>query len=150
LSGYLLDTSILSVLVPGRKPASEELVNWLTKQGEVDALSIPSIAIAEVEKGICKLRRAGGSERADRLSRWLDDLVAAFGDRILGVDATVARIAGAMEDAAIAKGKSPGLADVLIGATAKRYALTVLTANEKHFKSLEIAWLNPLVGLPGL
>lgn len=148
MSGFLLDTSILSAFSPEKKIVSEDLANWMAQQGEAGTLFIPSIAIAEIEKGIRKLLRAGGSARADRLDQWLDQLVAQFGDRILAIDTAVARIAGAMEDAATAKGRSPGLADVLIAAIAKTHGLTLLTANGKHFEPLDIEHFNPLVTLP--
>ena len=64
--GYLLDTSVVSVLAPGREtfvPAA--LREWL--QAHHQALFLPSIAIAEMAQGIGKLRRAGSAERADRL-----------------------------------------------------------------------------------
>lgn len=48
-----------------------------------------------------------------------------------------------MEDAAIARGRSPGLADILIAATAQVRGLTVLTANVRHFEVLETPYLNP-------
>jgi predicted nucleic acid-binding protein len=143
-----LDTSVLSAFAPGKTVGSEALLNWIVQQSAAQMLFVPFIAVAEIEKGICKLRRAGGTARATRLSQWLNGLIENFGDQILGVDALVAREAGAIEDAAVAKGRNPGLADVLIAATAKAHALTVLTANEKHFKRLNVPCLNPFVDLP--
>ena len=148
MTGFLLDTSILSALAPERKAGSEELAKWMVRQDEAENLYLPSIAIAEIEKGISKLRRAGATARADRFDQWQDELVATFGNRILAVDVAVARTAGVMEDAAIARGRNPGLADVLIAATAKTHALTLLTANEKHFEQFELDYLNPLRQLP--
>lgn len=48
-----------------------------------------------------------------------------------------------MEDAAIARGRSPGLPDILIAATALEHDLTILTANTRHFDVLKVANLNP-------
>jgi predicted nucleic acid-binding protein len=100
--GYLLDTSVLSVLTPGREAfVPAHLPPWL--QAQHDKLFIPCITIAELAQGIGKLRRAGGKERADRLDSWLDGLLSAYSERILPLDAQSARVAGHISDAAMAK-----------------------------------------------
>lgn len=149
MTGFLLDTSVLSAFAPERKATSPEISDWMTAQGEARTLYLSSITVAEVEKGICKLRRFGGIARADRLATWLDSLLSNFGDRLLAVDASVARIAGAIEDTAVARGRHPGLADVLIAATAQAHGLLLLTANGRHFEPLDIAHINPFESLPG-
>lgn len=101
LKGYLLDTSVVSLLAPGREAfVPSPLAKWL--QTHYTRLYLPSIAVAELAQGIGKLRRAGGMERADRLDRWLDGLLSTYADRILPLDAQAARLAGVMSDAAIA------------------------------------------------
>ncbi len=145
--GYLLDTSVLSALAPGREafvPAA--LAEWL--QAHHEALFLPSVAIAEMAQGIGKLRRAGGVERADRLDRWLDGLLAAHGERILPSDARTARLAGQISDAAMASGCHPGFTDVAIAALAQHGGLLLLTCNLKHFQPLGVACVDPLVALP--
>jgi len=146
-NGYLLDTSVVSVLAPGREAyVPTPLGEWL--QAHHQALYLPCIAIAEMAQGIGKLRRAGGTERADRLERWLDGLLARYADRILLLDAQAARLAGQMSDAAIAKGCHPGFADVAIAALAQHAGLLLLTCNLKHFQPLGVACADPLVALP--
>ncbi|MBU1361968.1 MAG: PIN domain-containing protein [Gammaproteobacteria bacterium] len=145
--GYLLDTSVISILAPGREPRwPVGMSNWL--QARSDLLFLPGVAIAELTQGICKLRRAGGVERAARLAVWLDGLVEGYGDRILPIDAAVARLAGGMSEAAMAKGRHPGFADVAIAATARHAGLLLLTCNLRHFEPLEVACADPTVGLP--
>jgi predicted nucleic acid-binding protein len=145
--GYLLDTSVLSLLAPGRTvlPATP-LSDWL--QAHHQALFLPAIAIAEIAQGIGKLRRAGGAERADRLDRWLDGLLASYTDRILPLDAQAARLAGQLSDAAQAQGCHPGFADVAIAALAQNAGLLLLTCNLKHFQPLGVACADPLITLP--
>lgn len=147
INGYLLDTSVVSVLAPGRESfAPSPLGEWL--QAHHKELFLPSIAVAEMAQGIGKLRRAGGTERADRLDRWLDGLLAAYADRILPLDAKAARLAGQMSDAAIAQGRHPGFADVAIAALAHNAGLLLLTCNLKHFQPLGVACADPLIALP--
>ena len=145
--GYLLDTSVVSVLAPGREAfVPTPFGQWL--QAHHQALFLPSVSIAEMAQGIGKLRRAGGAERADRLDRWLDGLLTAYGDRILPLDAQAARLAGEMSDAAQAQGRHPGFADVAIAAIAQHAGLLLLTRNLKHFQPLGVACADPLATLP--
>jgi hypothetical protein len=145
--GYLLDTSVVSALAPGRGASvPSALVGWL--QAHHEALFLPSIAIAEMAQGVGKLRRAGGAERADRLDRWLDGLLAAYGERILPLDAHVARLAGQISDAAMARGCHPGFADVAIAALAQHGGLLLLTCNLRHFQPLGVGCVDPWVALP--
>ncbi len=145
-SGYLLDTSVLSLLAPG-KPANDSLAEWVRRHGDV--LYFSAVTIAEIEQGVCKLRRAGGGERADRLGQWLETLIENGGERILPFDARTARIAGGLSDRALAVGRHPGFADVAIAATAVTHDLVLMTGNGKHFEPLGIAFSDPAEGLPG-
>lgn len=145
--GYLLDTSVISALAPGRdREVPADLAAWL--QAHHAALYLPCVAIAELAQGIAKLRRAGGTERADRLDAWLDGLLAAYGQRILPLDGPAARLAGQLSDAAMAQGRHPGFADVAIAALAQHVGLLLLTCNLKHFQPLGVPCLDPLAGLP--
>jgi len=145
--GYLLDTSVLSRLAPGRPASDETLAGWIREHN--DALYISAVTVAEIEQGICKLRRAGAADRADALARWLDLLIANGGERILPFDARTGRIAGGLSDRAIAAGRHPGFADVAIAATAVAHDLLLLTGNGKHFAPLGLAFRDPAEGLPG-
>jgi predicted nucleic acid-binding protein len=145
--GYLLDTSVVSLLAPARASGgAARLSEWLHAHHQ--DLFLPCIAIAEVSQGIDKLRRAGGTERADRLDRWLDDLLAGYAHRVLPLDARVARLAGKISDAAMAQGRHPGFADVAIAALAQHAGLLLLTCNLKHFEPLGVACMDPMVELP--
>ena len=145
-STYLLDTSVVSLLAPDKPPQAKDFANWLREHES--ALYVSAITVAEIEQGVRKLYRAGGVERAERLSAWLDGLLQSFDDRILCVDSLVARLAGAMSDAPVASGRHPGLADVLIAATASAHKSLLLTRNARHFTALGIDFVDPLEKLP--
>ena len=144
LVGYLLDTSVISELTPGRQNHPIQAVTeWFSTH---DArLYLPTIAVAELAQGIAKLSRSGGAERAQRLDFWLNGLIEGFGERILSLDPAVARLAGQMSDAAIAIGRHPGFADIAIAATAQHHRLTLLTRNLKHFEPLGVACADPFI-----
>lgn len=147
VKGYLLDTSVVSILAPGRESfVPTPFGEWL--QTHHQQLYLPCVAIAEMAQGIGKLRRAGGVERAERLDHWLDGLLNVYADRILPLDAQAARLAGDISDAAIARGRHPGFADVAIAALAQNAGMLLLTCNLKHFEPLGVVCVDPLVQLP--
>ncbi len=132
--------------------ADEALVNWARlsrlSSAKYEIGLLPGVAVAEMAQGIGKLRRSGGTGRADRLDRWLDGLIAVYAERILPLNAQSARLAGQLSDAATANGCHPGFADVAIAALAQNAGLLLLTRNLKHFQPLGIACADPLVALP--
>lgn len=146
-AGFLLDTSVLSRLAPGRPVPDDRFAAWLRDHD--DRLYISTVTIAEIEQGICKLRRAGGAERAEALSQWLDALLAEGADRILSLNAEVGRAAGRLSDAAIAVGRHPGFPDLAIAATAVVHDLVLVTGNGRHFAPLGVAFVDPDAVLAG-
>ncbi|WP_110752819.1 type II toxin-antitoxin system VapC family toxin [Phyllobacterium leguminum] len=136
-----MDTNIISALMPGKPPLPPHTAEWM--RAHESQMYIPSLAIHEIRRGISKLNRAGGHERAERFLAWLNGIIEIYRDKILVIDFTVALVAGEMEDKAIAEGRNPGLADVLIAATAKTHSLTLLTANIRHFHPLGVTCFNP-------
>ena len=145
-AGYLLDTSVISLLAPGRSAPSPELADWIRRH--TNDLYLSAVTIAEIEQCICKLRRTGGMERANRLTAWLDALLATSSDRVLPLDSRVGREAGILSDRALAIGRHPGFADVAIAATASTHSLVLLTQNGRHFEPLGVTVIDPVAALP--
>jgi predicted nucleic acid-binding protein len=143
LSDYLLDTSFLSAFAPDRTPLPSHVQKWVADQRERGSWHMSSIVVLEVERGLAKLMRSGGHAKAERIRDWFERLLTEFDQRILPVNMAIAREAGRLEDATIARGFNPGLADVLIAATARLNGLSVLTANVRHFAVLDVPYLNP-------
>lgn len=141
MNGYLLDTSVLSALAPGRGELSPRAKELFQQAGS--RLFVPSMALAEIARGIAKLSRTGATARAEALTAWLDELERSYADHVLPFDGPVARLAGAMDDAATARGRNPDLADVVIAATAMAHDLTVLSVNGRHFEALEVPCIDP-------
>lgn len=144
MSGYLLDTSVLSRFAPGRPDVSPKLRKWMREKGASDLLFVSAMTIAEIEKGVRKLERQGTSARTEQLRRWLEGILSTFDDRILPMDTAVAVVVGAIDDAAASRGRSPGLADVIIAATAQAYGHIVVTDNVRHFEELGVPFERPL------
>ena len=145
-AGFLLDTSVLSLLAPGRPTLDDTFSGWLREHE--DRLYICAVTVAEIEQGIQKLHRTGSVERAHKFALWLDALLEHGGERVLPFDTKSGRLAGALSDRALAQGRHPGFADIAIAATADAYGLLLLTRNGKHFAPLGIPFADPLEGLP--
>ena len=146
MNGYLLDTNVVSRFAPGRPEAPDGLRLWMHREGEADRLFIASMTVAEISRGVRQLRHRGASARADALAVWFDGIVAMFEDRILGMDLRASLLVGELEADVAAKGFAPGLADVIIAATAKAHDLIVVTGNIRHFEPFGISVQLP----PGL
>lgn len=138
---YLLDTSILSLLAPGRSGVSERLSEWLRARS--DRLFVSTITVTEIQQGICKLRRSGAEQRADILAAWLHELVETGGDRIVGFDTSAAMKAGEISDLAISRGRHPGFPDIAIAAIGAAFDMEILTLNVRHFEPLEVSVADP-------
>ena len=141
MTGWLLDTDVLSAFAPGRHSIPPDAAAWFDDR--TDELYLSAITAAEIEAGIAKLFRTGATRRAEALGMWFDRIVAVYPDRVLSFDLAAARVAGAFGDAAQATGRHPGFADVAIAATAKAHELVVVTLNQRHFDSLGVEVFNP-------
>ena len=90
------------------------------------------ISLAELYEGLCKSRRSSDPQHSERE---LD----AFRERVylLEVDEQTCRIFGRERSRLRADGNLIGDLDLLIGATALRHGLTLLTNNRRHFERIE-------------
>ena len=133
---FLLDTDILSAL--RRRDRHPEAVAWLEAQRTVN-LHLSVVTIGEIERGVAQQERRDPSF-AEELARWLDLVLAWYGDRILMVDIPTARRWGRLSAALGHAG-----ADLLIAATALEHGLTVVTRNVRHFEPTGVDVLNPFI-----
>lgn len=101
------------------------------------------MTILEIESGVQRLALKGSTRKSPGLSEWLLGLIETFGKRVLPVDSRVAMAAGRLEAVALAKGRHPGLADLIIAATGEAHELTVLTRNLRHFAPLGLTVADP-------
>ena len=128
---FLLDTNTLSDIRRRAPP----IVAWLqSTAGQMRFCSV--ISLGEIIKGIEK-RRKVDQALAERLSTWLRDLEAEFGERVLPVTTEVAFSWGK-----IAAGRTRDTADSLIAATAIVHDLTLVTRNTRDFADLPIKLYN--------
>jgi predicted nucleic acid-binding protein len=142
---YLVDTNVISAAAPSR-PVSPALVEWMDTHSA--SLFISAVTVAEIEAGIAKLLREGATRKSADLTAWLDTVLHLYGNRVVAFDVATARIAGVMSDRARGLGHAPGLADIIVAATAQHRGLTVLSRNLRHLEPLGVAVVDPFVRLP--
>ncbi len=92
-------------------------------------LALSFSSLAELYEGVFHSRAPGRSEEA--LQAFLR------GVELLGVDNETTRIFGRERGRLRAQGQTIGNFDFLIGATALRHELTILTNNRRHFGLIE-------------
>jgi predicted nucleic acid-binding protein len=143
---YLVDTDVISATAPSKRVQRPELAAWMDAHSS--ELFLSAVTIAEIASGIAKLKREGARRRTSDLSAWLQTLLHLYGERVLPFDASTAEIAGALSDLVRSRGQSPGFADIVIAATAKRHSLVILSRNTRHFAPMGVALIDPFAGLP--
>ncbi len=143
MSGFLLDTNVISMLAPARAEASARFLEWLERVDSDGRVFLSVVAINEIEKGIALLEHKGAAAKAAALKLWLAGLVTAYDDKIIQIDASAAAAAGQLEAKANAAGHDPGMADAMIAGIAKVLDLVVVTQNTKRFAPFGIAVATP-------
>jgi predicted nucleic acid-binding protein len=131
---YLLDTNILSET--RKKQANERVISFLSA-AEPSALFISVLSLGELRKGVA-LKSRSDADAAKRLGTWVDGLEFSFGDRILAVDAAIARQWGELSAQ-----RSTPVVDTLLAATAFVHKLTLVTRNISDVHDLGVKLLNP-------
>ena len=141
MTGYLLDTNIISETAPGRPSRDIAVLRWL--EARTDEIFLSVVTIAEIEAAIAFAARQEAHRKAALLTEWLNALIDLYGDRVLLMGTHIARTAGTLSGDARAAGLAPGFADIAIAATAVHHGLTILTRNLRHFESLGVAVIDP-------
>jgi toxin FitB len=141
VTGYLLDTNVISEAAPARPDRDVAVLRWL--EARTDELFLSVVTIAEIEAGITFANHRGAHRKATRLAEWLDAVIVLYTKRVLPMDSQIARIAGKLSGDARVAGLAPGFADIVIAATAVHHGLTILTRNLRHFEPLEVTVIDP-------
>ena len=127
MSGYLLDTNVLSELV--RKKPSRAVVRRL-RQVRAQHVATSAVCILELRYGTA--RHPQGTKIWRRLSETVLSRV-----EILAFGEDEARNAGDILAGLERSGLPIGLEDVLIAATARTNGLVMVTRNVEHFERIE-------------
>jgi predicted nucleic acid-binding protein len=134
---FLVDANVLSEVTKSRP--SNIVIAWLRIQQ--DEMAIDPIILGEVRFGILRL---AARRKRERLENWFAEGVSRL-TCLPWTAATGARWAQLLEDLRKA-GRAMPIKDSMIAATALRHDLTVVTRNERDFKTAGVQMLNPFVG----
>jgi predicted nucleic acid-binding protein len=138
MSGFLLDTNVISELVKPR-PA-HRVTSWIEAADET-LLYLSVLTIGEIRKGIAMLPQA---KRRTEIESWLEtSLAVRFAGRILAIDEPIADRWGLLSGLAQAKGTNLPVIDGLLAATALHHNLTFVTRNTKDVLATSVATFNP-------
>ena len=138
MSGFLLDTNVISELV--RPRPDSRVVKWIDSTAE-SLLYLSVLTVGEIRTGITSLV---DWRRRVSLESWLDhDLTTRFSDRILPIDSAVADRWGRISANAKARGSLMPVIDGLLAATAMQFDLTVVSRDETYHKLPSLEVFNP-------
>jgi predicted nucleic acid-binding protein len=138
MSGFLLDTNVISELVTA-KP-EPKVTAWLNETEET-LLYLSVLTIAEIRKGVTSLLQ---SARRIALEAWLDhEVMLRFSHRILPVDLSVADRWGRIAGSAAAKKSPVPVIDGLLAATALHHNLIFVTRNTRDLAATGATLFNP-------
>ena len=137
MSGYLLDTNVLSEQVRGRPEAN--VVRFLKELGSDDAY-ISVVTVHELVYGAHLVRDA---RQSDQLMRWVVGIETLYAKNVLPVDGEVAHRSAVLRSESVIQGRTVHLADGFLAGTALVYGLTLATRNTRDFEHLGLRLLNP-------
>lgn len=132
---YLIDTNIISEIRKGER-CDPQVSAWYASIRDED-LFLSTLVLGEIRKGI-EVQRSKDLSKASALERWLEQVKAAFGGRVLGVDNAVSDQWGRMS--AI---RPIPVIDGLMAATAMTNGLTLVTRNDRDVAGLGAKVINP-------
>jgi toxin FitB len=135
MSGFLLDTNILSELRKGSL-CNAGVRNWIENVNP-DEIYLSVVVLGEIRKGI-ELIRMRDKAQAVALEKWLERISTRFSDRILSVDEPVADQWGRL-----GLRKPVPTLDALQAATALVHNLTVISRDEDGFRNSGVRLVNP-------
>jgi len=136
MSGFLLDTKVISELVKPRP----RMTTWIEANDE-SLLYLSVLTLGEIRRGVAALPQA---RRRATLEAWLDkDVRTRFHDRILPIDAEVADRWRLLTAQGGKRGVVLPVIDGLLAATAMQHNLTFVTRDTGPIPGIGVALFNP-------
>jgi predicted nucleic acid-binding protein len=132
---WLLDTDV--ICQPAKRRGDPRVVAWLER--EKDNCYTSSVVIGQLAYWV---HTKDGRQR-QTLQTWLARLVNAMHGRIYGFNVSVAHVWAEQEHILEKAGKRMPVEDSYIGATARRYGLTIVTGNDQDFRRPGLRVFNP-------
>ena len=134
---YILDTNVVSELRESKRRTAPSVRKWADSVS-TESLYLSAVTLLELETGVLLLERRD-PRQGETFRNWLDNQVMpAFGDRILPIDTTIAKRCAKLH----VPNRRPDR-DAFIGATALVHRMTVVTRNTPDFAPMNVATVDP-------
>ena len=137
MSDFLLDTNVISEF--DRPRPNRGVLDWFAACNE-ESLYLSVLTVGEIQRGVWRLRDA---VRQAKLASSLSGLRLRFRGRVLAIDEAIAERWGRLTGELMMGGTRADVVDSLIGATALRHDLAVVTRNDTHFRFPGLTVVNP-------
>jgi toxin FitB len=135
---FLLDTNVVSEWVKPRPDRG--VITWLAEVDE-DRVYLSVVTLAELRYGV---QRMPAGTRRSKFDAWLqEELPLRFENRVLPINAAVADRWGELTARSQSFGRTMGVMDGFLAATAEVHGLTMVTRNVDDFSILGEQILNP-------
>ena len=134
---FLLDTNVVAEI--RKRNPDPGVATWFTSVS-ADELFLSVLVVGAIRQGVARLARRDGAQ-AETYERWLDQLIEAYGDRIVPITSDVAQIWGRLN----VPDPLP-VVDGLLAATALMHGWTLVTRNVNDVRSTGVQLLNPFDG----
>jgi predicted nucleic acid-binding protein len=133
--GFLIDTNVLSELRKGVK-MDKNVREWFDSVPAED-IYLSTLVVGEVRHGIELLRRRD-TKSAERLEKWLNEVLQNTGDRILPITNEISEQWGRF-----GVPDPVSVIDGLIAATAMVHGHVLVTRNVRDIEQTGVKFLNP-------
>ncbi len=135
---YLIDTNVVSEARKGAR-ANRGVIDFYRRAiGAGQRLYLSVVTLGELRRGVELVRHKGDFAQAERLERWLDEVLERSGSNLLGLDADAAQIWGRLRVP-----RPEHELDKQIAAIALVNDLTVVTRNTADFAGTGVRLMNP-------
>jgi len=135
MSGFLLDTNVLSELRKGNR-CDAGVREWFEQAGS-EELYVSVLVLGEIRQGIERIRLRD-PRQAQALEKWFHRISTEHIDRLLPVDSKVADKWGRL-----GLQQPVPVLDALLAATALAYDLVMVSRDEAGFQNTGVRVLNP-------
>lgn len=136
---WLLDTNVISELRKGSR-CDRGVASW-RHTADPSAVFLSVVVVGELRRGVELKRHNRDSASAEALERWLEQVTATYGSRILPISTAVADTWGRLN----VPNPVPVI-DGLLAATALVHDLTLVTRNIAHVRRTGARCLSPFHG----